>query len=106
MHGRAPTAKREGVIRLLYENVNGLNNRMSGNEKLDRGKEMIDELEADVVAMNEIRINFNHRKNVNGLAQLFNGGEVDVRAYKVATSMTELSVECKKEVQRSLHSGI
>ena len=80
VHGRAPTAKREGVIRLLYENVNGLNNRMSGNEKLDRGREMIDELEADVVAMNEIRINFNHRKNVNGLAQLFNGGEADVRA--------------------------
>ena len=80
VHGRAPTAKREGVIRLLYENVNGLNNRMSGNEKLDRGREMIDELEADVVAMNEIRINFNHRKNVNGLAQLFNGGEAEVRA--------------------------
>ncbi len=35
VHGRAPQAKREGVVRLLYENINGLNNRMSGNTKMD-----------------------------------------------------------------------
>ena len=79
VHGRAPQSKREGVVRLLYENINGLNNRMSGNTKLDRGREMLDELEVDIAAFNEIKINFNHKKNINGLAQLFNGGESEVK---------------------------
>jgi len=79
VHGQAPKPKKEGVVRLLYENVNGINNRMNGNEKRDRGLEMLDELEVDIAAFNEIRTNFAHRENVNGLAQLFNGGEAEVR---------------------------
>ena len=71
------------MVRLLYENFNGLNNRMSGKTKLDRdrGREMLDELEVDIAAFNEIKINFNfnHKKNINGLAQLFNGGESEVK---------------------------
>ena len=67
------------MVRLLYDNINGLNNRMSGNTKLDRGREMLDELEVDIAAFNEIKINFNHKKNINGLAQLFNGGESEVK---------------------------
>eukprot|EP00984_Skeletonema_dohrnii_P001486 scaffold477_cov75-Skeletonema_dohrnii-CCMP3373.AAC.1 len=86
VHGRAPREKREGVVRLLYENVNGLNNRMSGNEKLERGREMFDELEVDIAAINEIKINFGHKKNINGLAQLFNGGEAEVKVVQGCNS--------------------
>lgn len=31
VHGVAPGSKAEGVIRLIYENLNGLNSRMSNN---------------------------------------------------------------------------
>ncbi|KAL7498396.1 hypothetical protein ACHAWT_006230 [Skeletonema menzelii] len=79
VHGKAPTAKKEGAIRLLYENTDGLNPRMSGNEKVERGREMFDELEVDIVALNETKINVKHNQNVNGLAQLFNGGEAEVK---------------------------
>jgi hypothetical protein len=79
VHGRAPGPKKEGTVRLIYENINGLANRMSGNEKLERGREMIDELEVDIAAFNEIKTNFRNVQNINGLAQLFNGGEAEIK---------------------------
>ena len=56
IHGNVPGPKPEGVSRLLYENLDGINTRISGNEKLDKAKEINDELEADVMAFNEHRI--------------------------------------------------
>jgi hypothetical protein len=50
VHGVAPGAKAEGVTRLLYENPDGFNTRLSNNAKLDKSKELIDDLEADIVA--------------------------------------------------------
>ena len=79
IHGIAPGPKPEGVTRLLYENPDGLNTRMCGNEKLDKAKELIDELEADIVAYAEHKINPAHKTNVNGLGQMFNGGEAEIR---------------------------
>jgi hypothetical protein len=80
IHGATPGSKGEGVTRLIYENVNGLNNRMCNNEKLDRARELIDELEADVVAYNEHRLNMAHKLNINGFNQLFKGGESEVHS--------------------------
>jgi len=40
---------------------------------------MFDELEVDLVAMNEIKINFGHKKNINGLSQMFNGGDAAIK---------------------------
>ena len=74
VHGVAPGAKPEGVSRFIYENIDGINTRISENEKLAKGKEVIDELEADVAAFTEPRINCAHKDNVNGLSQMFNGG--------------------------------
>jgi len=53
VHGVLPGRKDDGIIRLLQENANGIPNRLEGNEKLDKAKELIDELGADVVAYNE-----------------------------------------------------
>ena len=80
VHGRVPVEKREGTVRLLYENMNGINNRMADNEKLDKARGLIDELEADVVCYNEHRLNLCHKDNKNGFAKMFNGGEMEVRA--------------------------
>ena len=49
VHVIAPGKKPEGVTRIIYENENSFNTRIIGNEKVDKGKEVIDELEADVV---------------------------------------------------------
>ena len=47
----------EGFIRLIYKNVNGINNQISNNDKVEKAKELIDDLEADVVAYNKHRLN-------------------------------------------------
>jgi len=64
----------------VYENVNGFSNRMGGNEKLGKAKDLIDEQEADVVLYNECRQNLMHSDNRNGWNQLFRGWEADVRS--------------------------
>jgi hypothetical protein len=80
VHGVAPGSKAEGVIRLIYENLNGLNSRMSDNEKLEKAKQLINDLEADLVCYNEHRLNLMHKDNRNGFSQLFRGGEADIRS--------------------------
>ena len=79
VHGIAPGAKPEGVSRLIYENIDGINTKISGNEKLEKEKEVIDELGADFAAFCEPRINCAHKDNVNGLSQMFHGGEAEIR---------------------------
>ena len=78
--GDEPGEKGDGITRILYENLNGLNSRISSNEKLDKAKENIDDLEADLVAYNEHRINLRHKENRNGFSQMFTGGEADIRS--------------------------
>ena len=80
VHGITPGKKPEGVTRLIYENLNGLKNRIEGNEKLDKAKEIINDLEVDIVAYNEHRMNLGYKQNRNGLSQMFNGGECEVRS--------------------------
>ncbi len=35
VHGVAPLSKGEGVVRLIYENMNGLSNKLSNNKKVN-----------------------------------------------------------------------
>ena len=53
---------------------------MSNNEKVEKAKEIMNNLEVDVVAYNEQRLNMRDRQNVNGFGQLFNGGEATIQA--------------------------
>ena len=56
VHGIVPGKKGEGATRVIYENPNGFNSRITQNEKLENAKEIIDDLEADVVAYSEHRL--------------------------------------------------
>ena len=67
IHGMVPGPKPDEITRLIYENSGGFNTCISGNEKLDKAKGLIDELRADVVAYSEHRINCSHKDNVNGM---------------------------------------
>ena len=80
VHGTAQGTKADGVVRLIYENVDGLNNKISGNEKLEKEKGIIDDLEADIVCLNEHKQNLMHKDNTNGFSQFFKGGEAKVRS--------------------------
>jgi hypothetical protein len=80
VHRVLPGRKEEGITRLLYENANGIHNRLGGNTKLDKAKDLINELGANVVAYNKHRQNLRHKDNQNGWNQLFRGGEADFRS--------------------------
>jgi exonuclease III len=80
VHGFAPPKKAEGTVRLIYANVNGINTRMSDNEKVERMKELHNELKIDVAAYCKHKINFKHKRNANGFNQLFKGGEAAIQS--------------------------
>ena len=80
VHGTAPGVKAEGVTRLLYENANGLDCRWTNNWKLDKARGIHDELEADVIAYNEHRLNMRRAQNSVGFSQLFGGREAEIRS--------------------------
>ena len=71
VHGVLPGRKEEGITWLLYENANGLSNRMCGNKKLEKCRDLFDELGADIIAFNEHRQHLRHMDNHNGWNQLF-----------------------------------
>ena len=47
---------------------------------MEKAKEVIDELEADMVCYNEHRVNTKHKENHNGFNQLFRGEEAEIRS--------------------------
>ena len=75
IHGARPMRKAEGIIRLIYEKANGINNRLSDNEKVEKAKRLHNNLEVDIAAYNEHRLNMRHKDNVNGFNQLSGEGK-------------------------------
>ncbi len=52
--GVPPGRKGEGVTRRIYKNLNGLQSNLSSkNEKLEKARRVIDDLQADVVCYNK-----------------------------------------------------
>jgi hypothetical protein len=80
VHGPPPGRKRDGVTRVMYENLNGLQSMLSKNEKLNKARQVINDLQADVVCYNEHRQNLKHKANRNRFCQMCNGGETELRA--------------------------
>ena len=66
VHGRAPGRKAEGVTRVGMENLNGMPNNINGNDKLNKSKEVADELGLDILALTEHKANLAHKDNRNG----------------------------------------
>ncbi len=80
VHGLPPGWKGEVVTRVIYEKLNGLQSRLSKNEKLDKTWQIINDLQVDVVCYNEHCQNLKHKTNRNVFRQMFNGEETDLRA--------------------------
>jgi hypothetical protein len=80
IHGYAPPTKAKGTVRLIYENVNRINNRMCNNEKLEKMREIHNKLEVDIAANSKHQLNMKNKNNCNGFNQLFKGGETVVHS--------------------------
>ena len=46
-HGSTPNSKQAGIFRVLCQNANGFNNRISGNQKVVKALDIKDELDVD-----------------------------------------------------------
>ena len=78
--GREPAPKPAETVRLVYENVNGLRAQLDGNDKLEKIRTILGDLEADAFAMTEHRNNLKHKHNRrNGLPQMFFSGDILVK---------------------------
>ncbi len=80
IHGFAPPKKAERNVCLIYENVNRLNTHLSDSGMVERMKEIHDKLEIDIMANCKHKINFRHKRNVDGFNQLFKGGEAPIQS--------------------------
>jgi hypothetical protein len=80
IHGVCPGKKSDGVMRLIYENANGIDGRFNNNRKVQKAKQIHNDLEVDIAAYNEHRLNMQHKLNKEGFSQLFLGGEAEVRS--------------------------
>ena len=78
-HGEELGRKKDGIIRLIYENVNGLSKGATGNRKVEKARAIHDDLEVDIVAYNEHHINLRHKRNTFHFSDAFNGGESEIR---------------------------
>ncbi len=78
VHSVNPGSKVEGITRLLYKNANGILCKWTNNWKVEKACELHEELEADIIAYNEHRLNMKHKSNSIGFSKLFGGGEADV----------------------------
>jgi hypothetical protein len=80
VHGHAPPSKAEGMLHLIYKNINGICNRLSKNKKLEKARSIHNELEVDIFAYWENQFNMRHKANCNGFNQLFKGGEAAIQS--------------------------
>jgi hypothetical protein len=80
IHGVAPANKLEGVIQIIYENINGISNWLSNNNKVEKAKEIIDKLGVEIVTYNVHCLNMQDWQNVNGFNQLFKGAEAAIQS--------------------------
>ncbi len=63
--------KQQEIFRIMGENCNGLNNRISGNKKISKALDIKEDLDINCLMYCEHRLNFKHKENKNDLKQMF-----------------------------------
>jgi hypothetical protein len=77
-----------------------MSNRLSNNKKVDKAKEIHNELEVNIAAYYKHRLNTQDRHNINGFNQVFKGGDTAVQS--VVAHNTYENISCIKEGGTSL----
>ncbi len=70
-HGISSNLKQDGIVRILWENSNGLNNQITSNLKSEKAIDVKDKLDADGMLFCEHRLNLHHKDNKNDFKQMF-----------------------------------
>ncbi len=71
LHGIPPNSKQVGILRILCENPNGLNNQITGNHKLRKAIDIKDKVDADGLLFCKHRLNLQQKDNKNNFKQMF-----------------------------------
>ncbi len=71
IHRTAPNMKQQGIFHIMGENCNGINNRISGNDKIAKAIDIREDLDINCLMYCEHRLNFKHKENKNNLKQMF-----------------------------------
>ncbi len=71
VHGTAPNSKQQGIFRIMGKNCNGLNNKIGGDEKIDKILDEKEDLDIDCLMFCKHCLNFRHKDNKNNLKQMF-----------------------------------
>jgi hypothetical protein len=74
LHGSAPAKKPNGIVWLIYENVNGLSNKLTKNKKVEWAKEIHGDLEVNIITYNEHQLNMERQ----WLQSFVLGGEAEI----------------------------
>ncbi len=80
---------------LVCKNANGIDERFKNNWKVEKAKEIHNDLEVDIAAYNKHWLNMQHKLNKVGFNQLFWGGEAEV----CSVVAHNVHVEKKRQVQ-------
>ena len=67
----APNTKLDGVFRIMCENANGFNNKISGNAKIGKALDIKEDLKIDCLMYCKHRLNLGHKDNKNDFKQMF-----------------------------------
>jgi hypothetical protein len=70
-HGIPPNSKQDRIFRILCENPNGLNNQITGNQKLGKAIDIKDKLGPDRLLFCKHRLNLHHKDNKDNFKQMF-----------------------------------
>jgi hypothetical protein len=71
VHGSAPNSKQDGVVWIMCKNANGLNNGISGNNKIAKALDIKDKLDIDCLMYCKHRLHLRHKNNKNDFKQMF-----------------------------------
>jgi hypothetical protein len=71
VHGIAPNSKQDGIFCLMCENANGLNNMISGNNKIAKELDIMEDLGIDCLMYCKHCLNLQHKLNKNDFKQMF-----------------------------------
>ncbi len=95
-HGTPPNTKQDGVFKILCENPNCFNNRITGNHKLEKAIDIKDELGADMLLYSKHWLNLWHKENKNNFKQMF---QREVVCQAVASCNVHHGVKSRREAR-------
>jgi hypothetical protein len=71
VHCSAPNSKQDGVFWIMCKNASGLDNRISGNNKIAKALDIKDKLDIDCLMYCKHRLSLRHKDNKNNFEQMF-----------------------------------